>query len=71
MMNSDNEYTDAFKRDVVQLLNFTSKNGSELELALGIPAGLLVKWRRQFAFEDAYGKPYSNHSLRLDDNIGV
>jgi transposase len=44
-------YTRDFKQEAIRLAETGSKPMAELEADLGLPAGLLTKWKRQLAEE--------------------
>lgn len=41
-------YTDAFKREALELLKSSGKSAGQLERDLGITPGMLLKWRDRY-----------------------
>jgi len=44
-------YTRDFKQEAIRLAETSSKSTAEIEADLGLPPGLLTKWKRQLAEE--------------------
>lgn len=54
-MSKRRKYTKEFKIEAIQLADTTEKSTAEIEYDLGIPSGMIGKWRRQLAFADQQG----------------
>lgn len=60
-MPAKKTYSDEFKRDAIHLLETSGKKLSEIEQELGLPHGLIRKWKQRFQINAA------DNSLELND----
>ncbi len=54
-MGTRQKYTQEFKIEAVRFLNTSGKSGHEIEKDLGIGAGVIYRWRKQFEEEETGG----------------
>ena len=58
-------YTNEFKRDLVQLLLLSKKSHTQLEKEWNIDAGLLLKWKAEIIYEnDGFCRHHDGREIR-------
>ncbi len=61
MAKTRKRYTAEFKLEAIRLVESSGKSVSQVERELGLPSGILFRWRQQLAAEGADAFPGPGH----------
>jgi transposase len=62
-------YSEEFKRNALELLESSGKSAAAVSRDLGVPSGLLNRWRREAAKKGNGTKAFPGHGVPRDEEV--